>query len=140
MNNKLIKMKRKFLCLSILLAATVAACTQARLKEDITCQQAVQLIQNHNLDTNFVILDVRTPEEFESGHIEKAINIDYKSDDFHDKIGKLDKKKTYLVYCKGGVRSANTIGIMKNLDFNNLYHLFEGLDMWKKNEYKIVKE
>lgn len=133
-------MKRNFLCLSILLTVTIAAIAQTGLKEDITCKQAMQLIQKHNLDTNFVILDVRTSAEFKSGHIEKAINIDYKSADFQDKISKLDKKKAYLVYCKAGVRSAASIRMMKNLSFNNLYHLFEGMKTWIDYGYKTVTD
>ncbi len=133
-------MKRKFLCLSILLITTVAAFSQTRSKEDITCKQALLLIQKHKLDTNFVILDVRTLAEFKSGHIEGAINIDYKSADFQENIGQLDKNKAYLVYCKAGVRSAYSIGIMKNLNFNNLYHLFEGIKMWINNGYITVKD
>jgi rhodanese-related sulfurtransferase len=140
MNNKLIEMKRMFLCISVLLIATSAAIAQSRLKEDITCEKALLLIQKHNPDTGFVILDVRTSAEYNSGHIENAINIDYKSADFQERISKLDKKRAYLVYCKAGVRSANTIGIMKDLDFNNLHHLFEGMKMWIYYGYKTVKD
>jgi rhodanese-related sulfurtransferase len=131
-------MKKSFLCLSIFCLATVFAVAQTRLKEDINCKKAMKLIQKHRQDTNFVILDVRTPEEFKNGHIEKAIIIDYKSSDFQDKISMLDKKKTYLVYCKGGGRSTKSIEVMKNLNFNNLYHLFEGMETWAKGGYKTV--
>ena len=140
MKNKLIELKRTFLCLSVLLIATSAAMAQIRLKEDITCKQALLLIQKQNPDTSFVILDVRTPDEYKNGYIENAINIDYKSADFQDRISQLDKKKTYLVYCKAGVRSAYTIGIMKDHDFNNLYHLYEGMKMWINYGYKTVTE
>ncbi len=133
-------MKRKFLCFSIIWIVTFTTFSQTSLKEDITCKQALLLIQKHSLDSNFVILDVRTLAEFESGHIERAINIDYKSADFQDKIGQLDKNKAYLVYCKAGVRSAYSIGIMKNLNFNNLYHLFEGMKMWINYGYKTVTD
>ncbi len=110
------------------------------MKEDITCKQALELIQKHSQDTNFVILDVRTPEEFNSGHIKKAIIIDYKSVNFQEEINKFDKRKTYLVYCKAGGRSAKSIGIMKNLNFNNLYHLYEGMEIWKKDGYKVLTD
>jgi rhodanese-related sulfurtransferase len=133
-------MKKSFLCLSILFILTGFAIAQTRLKEDITCKQALELIQKHSQDTNFVILDVRTPEEFNSGHIKKAIIIDYKSVNFQEEINKLDKRKTYLVYCKAGGRSAKSIEIMKNLNFNNLYHLYEGMEIWKKDGYKVVTD
>ncbi len=133
-------MKKVFLSVSILFILSAFSIAQMRLKEDITCKQALELIQKHIQDTSFIILDVRTPEEFKSGHIDKAILIDYKSAGFQDKIGKLDRKKTYLVYCKRGVRSAETIRIMKNLNFNTLYHLYEGMEIWKNDGYKTVTD
>ncbi len=133
-------MKKNILCLSILLIMMNIANAQTRLKEDISCQQAKELIKKHSGDTNFVILDVRTPEEFNSGHLEKAILIDYKSANFQDKISRFDKNKKYLVYCKGGVRSLGAVEIMKNQNFKNLYHLYEGFMAWEKGEYKIVTD
>lgn len=133
-------MRRSFLYLSILFLIAGCTITQERLKENVTCKQAMKLIQIHSQDSNFVILDVRTPEEYNNGHIEKALNIDYNSVDFQDKIKELDKKKTYLVYCRTGGRSAKSIAIMKNLNFNNLYHVYEGIEKWKKKGYKTVKD
>ncbi len=133
-------MKKGFLCLSIVFTMIYFTTAQTGLNKDITCKQAMELIQKHNQDTDFIILDVRTQEEFKSGHIETAILIDYKSGDFKDKISKLDKKKTYLVYCRSGGRSAGAIGIMKDLNFTNLYHLYEGMEIWKNDGYKTVSE
>jgi rhodanese-related sulfurtransferase len=133
-------MKNSFLSVSILLIFTSLVVAQTRMKEDITCKQALELIKERSRDTNFIVLDVRTPEEFKSGHIEKAIMIDYKSADFQDKISKLDKKKSYLVYCRKGGRSAAAIKIMKDLNFNNLYHLYEGILVWMDNGYETEKD
>lgn len=133
-------MKKIFLSVSILLIMTGFATAQTRLPEDITCKQAMKLIQQHSQDTNFIILDVRTLDEFKSGYIENAILIDFKAEGFQDKICKLDKMKTYLVYCKRGGRSAETMGIMKVLNFNNLYHLYEGMEIWKNEGYKTVTD
>lgn len=104
---------------------------EKRLKEDITCEQAVQLIQTHEKDAAFVILDVRTPDEFNAGHLKNAANIDFRAEDFKQKLDTLDKTKTYLVYCRRGGRSASAIGMMNELQFKTLFHLFEGYDVWK---------
>ncbi|MGD2034964.1 MAG: rhodanese-like domain-containing protein, partial [Bacteroidales bacterium] len=77
-------MKKIFLCLSVLLIVAVYTSAQTMLKENITCKQAETLIQEHRPDTDFVILDVRTPEEFRNGHLEKAVIIDFKSADFKE--------------------------------------------------------
>lgn len=74
-----------------------------------------------------VILDVRTKEEYDSGHVEKAINIDYNSADFSKKISALDKNKTYLVYCRSGNRSSKAVSEMKGLGFTSIYNLSGGV-------------
>lgn len=53
-----------------------------------------------------VVVDVRTPAEFEAGHVAGAINIDVEAADFDARIGELDKDEGYLVYCRSGRRSA----------------------------------
>jgi rhodanese-related sulfurtransferase len=112
---------------------------QEQNSENLNSKQAWDLIQKFKSDTNFVVLDVRTPSEFAEGHIEKSILVDYKSADFENNITKLDKTKTYLVYCKGGGRSAKAIEIMKKHDFKNIYHLYLGLEVWKNKNLKISK-
>jgi rhodanese-related sulfurtransferase len=114
-----------------LLVINLSVAQEKRLKEDVTCEQAMQLIQEHKLDSGFVILDVRTPDEFNAGHLEKAVNVDFKAEDFKVKLETLDKSKIYLVYCRRGVRSASTIGMMNALNFKALFHLYEGYDVWK---------
>jgi len=59
-------------------------------------------------DEDFVILDVRTPEEIDKGYIKNSIFIDFKNDNFIKEISKLDKSKVYLIYCKVGGRSGKS--------------------------------
>ena len=68
----------------------------------VSVAEAKQLIE---ADTDVVVLDVRTGREFRHGHIEGAININYFSWSFRDKVAELDKNLTYVVHCKSGVRS-----------------------------------
>lgn len=76
---------------------------------------------------NAVLVDVRTPAEFASGHILSAINIDYDNQSFESEIKKLDTSKTYFVYCRSGNRSGKAIAIMKNNGFKNIYELQGGI-------------
>jgi len=57
-------------------------------------------------DKKNVVLDVRTPKEFEAGHIPGGVNLDVNAPDFQKKVSRLDKNKTYLVHCAAGVRGA----------------------------------
>ena len=86
---------------------------------------------------NAVILDVRTPEEFEEAHVVGAINIDYKNESFRNDVGKLDKGKKYYIYCRSGKRSANSRKIMNELGIKKVYDLNGGIIAWKKQEYPI---
>lgn len=79
---------------------------------------------------NSVILDFRTEKEWEAGHIENAIRIDYLEKDFHEKVAKLPKNKTYLVYCQSGYRSSEGMKFMRSTGFRKVYELKEGYDSW----------
>jgi rhodanese-related sulfurtransferase len=78
------------------------------------------------------VLDVRTPEEVAGGHIVGAINLDYNNANFKAEIAKLDKKRTYLVYCKVGMRSDQAAKLMKEAGFTHIYALEGGLDSWQE--------
>ena len=86
-----------------------------------------------------VVLDVRTKAEVDQVIIPGATNIDYKIDNFEERIKKLDKNKTYFVYCKAGGRSSKTVDIMKTLGFTKLYELDGGFDAWKEEGLKTTK-
>lgn len=82
-------------------------------------------------DTNAVILDVRTEDEWNDGFIENAINIDiYKGQGFIYALEELDKSKNYYVYCKAGGRSQQACDIMNELGFENTYNLVGGMLQW----------
>lgn len=82
-------------------------------------------------DENAVILDVRTDEEFSSGKIPGALNVDiYKGQGFIYRLEELDKNKNYYVYCAAGGRSAQACGIMNQLGFENAYNLIGGISEW----------
>ncbi|MCX2719317.1 rhodanese-like domain-containing protein [Lentiprolixibacter aurantiacus] len=85
-----------------------------------------------NNDDNALILDVRTPEEFEAGYIPEAININiYEGQGFLDAVNKLDKSKNYYVYCRSGNRSRQACALMNNLGFDQAYNLEGGILDWK---------
>ena len=83
-------------------------------------------------DNNSVVLDVRTKDEVDQGIIPNALHIDiYKGQGFIDEIEKLDKSKSYYVYCKAGGRSAQACAVMNQLGFENTYNLLGGYSEWQ---------
>jgi rhodanese-related sulfurtransferase len=88
---------------------------------------------------NIVILDVRTPEEYEESHIKGSVNVDYKNENFREQIVKLDEGKKYYIYCRSGKRSANSRKIMNELGIKRVYDLQGGILAWKKQDYPLMK-
>ena len=74
-----------------------------------------------------VLIDVRTPAEFNGGKLPGAKNIDMFSKDFLTQIDKLDKDKTYLLYCRSGNRSGQACNIMAGRGFTKLYNMAGGV-------------
>jgi len=112
----------------------------AQITEDINPQEAFSLIQEKQGASDFVIIDVRTPEEFAGGHIENAVNIDYYSDTFRDELNQLDRNNTYLIYCRSGNRSSNALAVMKELNFKEVYNMTGGITQWKVEGLPTIQE
>ena len=110
-----------------------------RIIEDITVEKAYKLIQENEENPDFVILDIRTPEEFARGHIKNAVNwVDYYSETFREDLDGLNKTKTYLIYCRTGGRSGITLTIMDDLGFSEVYNMLGGITAWKQQGFQVV--
>lgn len=99
--------------------------------KDLTIKEWGPLLEK---DENSFVLDVRTDEEFEEGHLPDATQLDiYQGAEFLEKLEKLDKSKNYYVYCRSGGRSQQACQLMDQLGFGETYNLLGGYDEWKKN-------
>jgi len=83
--------------------------------------------------TNAILLDVRTPEEYDSGHLEGALNINWYDNDFKDKVSALDRSKAVYLYCKAGGRSTKAAEVMREMGFKNVVNLEGGYDAFSTN-------
>ncbi|MDJ1496289.1 rhodanese-like domain-containing protein [Cytophagaceae bacterium DM2B3-1] len=81
-------------------------------------------------DSNFVVLDVRTSEEFKAGHIKDARKADFLSGEFAAKVDTMDKEKTYYVYCRSGARSAMACKQLTKAGFTKVFNLSGGYSSW----------
>ena len=122
-----------------LYGCTIQTDSPNQIFEDLGVQEASELIQDNQGNQSFVIIDVRTPEEYGDGHIENAVNIDFYSDTFRDDLDKLDKNKTYFIYCLSGNRSGKTMDIMAELGFKEVYNLSVGIKGWIAEGLPVVK-
>ncbi len=105
----------------------------------VSAKEAADLIDKHSGDNEFAILDIRTPGEFQSGHLAKSIPIDFYSQTFADQLNRLDKTKTYLVYCRTGNRSTKSLELFKKLKYQKVYHMTFGISAWKSEGFAVVK-
>jgi phage shock protein E len=86
-----------------------------------------------------IILDVRTPEEFNAGHIENAININVADSNFSSEVSKLDKNATVAVYCRSANRSAVATKEMAELGFTDMYDMQGGIIDWEAAGGPVVQ-
>lgn len=116
--------------LSILLVvATLMSCSS---QEKETVQKLnVAAFKAQIEKSDLQLIDVRTPEEYEKGHIEAAKLIDFFASDFKEQVAKLDKDKSVYLYCKSGGRSGKASKILANLGFKNIYDLKGGYTAWE---------
>lgn len=90
-----------------------------------------------NKDSKGIILDVRTDEEFNEGHLKNAILINFLNDNFEEKINQLEKNKTIYLYCRSGNRSAKAAEILIKNGFQNIYELDGGIMAWENNRLPL---
>ena len=80
---------------------------------------------------NVVLVDVRTPKEFNEGHLENALNIDWMGENFIEEFEKgIDKNKTIYLYCRSGRRSADATKYLDSLGYKDVYNLTGGYIAW----------
>lgn len=103
------------------------------LKSDkISVSEADRYISKHKGSPELVIIDLRPKPEFDKGHIENAINLDYNLTDFPAMIEKLDKGKRYIMYDTGDRNSLKTLELMRESKILSAHIIIGGIDEWKK--------
>jgi len=129
-------MRRRGIVPFLFIALFLSSCAGIRQNKqqqpgvcDISPDSVFTLVQTLPSDS-LVLLDVRTPEEYSEGHISGAVNIDYYSGDFEDRISRLEKQKFYIVYCRSGRRSKAAVGIMMKLGFSDVCNMEGGFRLW----------
>lgn len=137
----------KFLILFVFSASFLSCAQNNKQDKETEPMEAIQkrvvsLISPEDLNGlhDIQLIDVRTPEEFDEGHLDKALNINYYDDAFmNDMVTKLDKSKPIYIYCKSGGRSGKASKKLKKQGFTKVYDLEGGIINWNKNNMKVVK-
>lgn len=86
------------------------------------------------------LLDVRTEEEWNEGHLAGAVRVDFRKEGFGEAVAReLDEDKPVLIYCRSGNRSGQAAKLMEGLGFKSLFDLKGGIIAWKEAEKEVVK-
>lgn len=119
------------------IALFLSACgqTDANVLEPLAAQE---MITARRGNPDFVLVDVRTPEEFRGGHIEGARLVDYHEPDFLRRMGDIDRNATVFLYCRSGNRSSRALKMVRDLGFVAVYDLAGGVIAWTKAGLPLV--
>ncbi len=124
----------KILISILLLFAGIVA--QAQNCKKVNLQEFEQKLKETK---NAVLLDLRTPKEFASGHIKGSKNIDFFGKRFYDQILKYPKDTPLFIYCESGGRSGQTFERLKNEGYQFVYEMHEGMSAWRDSKRPVEK-
>ena len=126
----------KLFAVVLLISILISSCAIGQITNDIDIDE----FRKKMVSEKYVLVDVRTEKEFDDGHIEDALNIDYFSATFSDEISNIGLEKPVLVYCRSGNRSGKSMRIMSDLGFKEVYNLIGGIKGWKAKNNRLIKE
>lgn len=117
-------------------AVVLAGCSSSTAAlETVSPETAATIIAD---DSAEVVLDIRTPEEYDQGIIEGAVNIDFYEPTFADDLDALDKDAHYVVYCRSGNRSGQAMSTFADLGFTNVTEISGGIASWYESGLPVV--
>ena len=144
---KYMKLRRLVLIVALFSVVGFSSCTrteskpqqellaQGNIASDISPQKFKELSTKNKGE----IIDVRTPEEFQSGRIPEAKNINFNEGDFKTKIAELDPSKPVYLYCRSGRRSGLAMDMMQEMGFSEVYNLSGGVLAWSEADLPLTK-
>ena len=131
-------LNRKLVGLVLVLLLLAAACSSGSdtaTIELVSPAEAAQVIDDD--PAGLVVLDIRTPEEFNDVRLASAINVDFYDADFADQLDGLDKNDPYVMYCRSGNRSSDAVKTMKDLGFVEVYEIDGGIVNWYDSGFPV---
>ena len=104
-----------------------ATTSSERIIKSVSAKEAKELIAEKE---NLKIIDIRTLQEFQGGHLENSELLDFYSNGFEESIKNLNKNIPYLIYCRTGSRSSQSLKLFEKFEFSEVYELSGGYVSW----------
>ncbi len=120
------------LVLVVMLTLSVSCVTQVPTYTDVTPEEAYEMINQQEV----MMLDVRTQEEYDSGHIPDALLIPLS--ELEPQLGELNEADHTLVYCASGRYSAEAANLLVNNGFRHVYNMMRGLVQWQAQAFPVI--
>ncbi|MGI8893319.1 MAG: thioredoxin domain-containing protein [Bacteroidia bacterium] len=116
----------------------INSCSNAQTQNVKTNLSTSEFSEKMKNSSDALVIDVRTPAEFSSGHIDGALNIDWNGSDFNNHIALLEKNKPVMVYCLSGSRSASAASKMRSMGFTEVYEMDGGIMKWNAANFPVT--
>jgi len=129
----------KAILLSTLLLLFFSCTNHSQQKQGVQLVSVQAFSEALKATPNATIVDVRTPEEFQGGHLKDAVNFNVLGPEFQSQLSKLDKTQPVFVYCKVGGRSADAVEKMKGMGFTTIYDMKGGYMAWSSAGMETTK-
>jgi rhodanese-related sulfurtransferase len=113
--------------------------TNCNFAQQATVLNANDYEKKISTEKNIQLIDVRTPEEYQQGHIKNAKNINVYDANFEKEIQKLDKSKPVYIYCRSGNRSRSAAQVLSNNGFKTIFDLQGGITAWQSANKSVSK-
>lgn len=129
---------RKLLVVLLIISASLPLYAQDGV-QTVTPDEFFAALENERGGNGGIILDIRTPREFNGGHAPGALNIDFYESTFSSELDELDREESYFIYCNSGNRSGRSLDLFRQLGFSSVYDLAGG---WSRNSEQLsaIKE
>jgi len=106
---------------------------------EIEPKEVFNILEKNRDNPDFVVLDVRTPEEYDEGHIENAHLLNIRSKDFEDELERMDKNKKYFVYGKAEHKGSKAVELMEEHGYAEAHNVAGGIDKWRLKRLPVEK-
>ena len=113
------------------------AMSPSRAVTTITVKEANEWLADPN--SSWQLLDIRTPEEFATGHLKDATLMNFYDKDFRDRLLNMNRHQPTIIYCRSGNRSGKALEMMRELGFRNVYDIQGGTLAWQAAGLPLVK-
>ena len=125
----------RFMAFLLIFSAVTLSVPAREGIETVTPDEFFAALAEDRSEGGGIILDIRTPGEFERGHAPGALNIDYYDADFAAELDRLNKSESYFIYCNSGNRRGRSLDTFRKLGFESVYDLAGG---WSYNSRKLL--